>query len=398
VAIAATDIKRVIVIVLDSVGIGALPDADEYGDEGANTLGNLSRVINGLKLPHLEKLGLGKIESIEGLTTEITAMGAYGKMAEKSKGKDTTTGHWELAGIVTEEPFPTYPNGFPDEIIDKFTDLIGCGILGNKPASGTKIIGELGEVHLKTGKPIVYTSADSVFQIAAHEKVIPIERLYEICKIARSILTGKHAVGRVIARPFIGEPGNFNRTDRREDFSLLPPQPTMLDKVKKAGQSVQAVGKIIDIFAGQGVTESNHTVDNMESVDAMLAYMETEKPGLLFVNLVEFDMNYGHRRNPKGYAAELEAFDLRLPEILSNLQESDVLMITADHGCDPTFSGTDHTREYVPLLVYGEQIKKNYNLGIRESYSDMAVTITELLGVNSVENGKSFVDEILEVE
>ncbi len=397
-AIAATDIKRVIVIVLDSVGIGALPDADEYGDEGANTLGNLSRVINGLKLPHLEKLGLGKIESIEGLTTEITAMGAYGKMAEKSKGKDTTTGHWELAGIVTEEPFPTYPNGFPDEIIDKFTDLIGCGILGNKPASGTKIIGELGEVHLKTGKPIVYTSADSVFQIAAHEKVIPIERLYEICKIARSILTGKHAVGRVIARPFIGEPGNFNRTDRREDFSLLPPQPTMLDKVKKAGQSVQAVGKIIDIFAGQGVTESNHTVDNMESVDAMLAYMETEKPGLLFVNLVEFDMNYGHRRNPKGYAAELEAFDLRLPEILSNLQESDVLMITADHGCDPTFSGTDHTREYVPLLVYGEQIKKNYNLGIRESYSDMAVTITELLGVNSVENGKSFVDEILEVE
>lgn len=388
-------INRVILIVLDSVGIGALPDAVEYGDEGANTLGNLAMAVDGLDLPSLQKLGLGKIEKIKGLATDNKACGVYGKMAELSAGKDTTTGHWEISGIILEEPFPTYPDGFPTEVIDSFEEAIGRDVLGNKPASGTVIIEELGREHMETGKPIVYTSADSVFQIAAHEEVIPIENLYDFCRKARKILIGKHAVGRVIARPFIGQTGNFTRTERREDFSLKPTGPTMLDKIKEAGLKVQAVGKIIDIFTGRGITTSNHTVPNMESVDATLDYMDTNQQGLIFSNLVEFDMLYGHRRDINGYYQGLKDFDKRLPEIIDKMNEDDLLVITADHGCDPTYSGTDHTREYVPLLIYGEQIKEDYSLGTRSTFSDLAATITELLGTGLLENGDSFADEIL---
>ncbi|MFP4661920.1 MAG: phosphopentomutase [Halanaerobiales bacterium] len=389
------NIQRVILIILDSVGIGALPDADEYGDVGANTLVHIGQELGGLDLPNLEKMGLGKIESIEGLKSGIKVTASYGKMAEKSKGKDTTTGHWELSGLILEEPFPTYPDGFPPEVIDKFTEAIGRDILGNKAASGTRIIEELGKKHMETGKPIVYTSADSVFQIAAHEEIIPVEELYDICKKAREILTGKHAVGRVIARPFIGKPGNFERTERREDFSLKPIGETMLVKIEDGGQSVYAVGKIISIFAGNGITHSNHTVDNMDTVNAIVDYLEKMKEGLLFANLVEFDMIYGHRRDVKGYAAGLKEFDNSLPDIIKKMQEDDVLIITADHGCDPTYKGTDHTREYVPLLVYGDRIKGDYNIGVRTTFADLAATITEMLGVDSVENGESFAEEIM---
>lgn len=388
------NISRVILIVLDSVGIGALPDAKKYGDEGANTLVHIAEKLNGLKTPNLEKLGLGKISGIKGLSGNIKARGSYGKMAEASSGKDTTTGHWELAGIILEEPFPTYPEGFPPEIIEPFKEAIGRDILGNRVASGTKIIEELGEEHIKTGKPIIYTSADSVFQIAAHEDVIPVEELYNMCKKARQMLTGKHSVGRVIARPFVGTPGNFTRTERREDFSLEPPQETILDKINRAGMSVMAVGKIVDIFAGKGITVSNHTVANMDSVDATLDYMNKGNKGLIFTNLVEFDMVFGHRRNVEGYARALEEFDNRLPEIIDKMNRDDVLIITADHGCDPTYKGTDHTREYVPVLVYGDYIKSDVNIGTRSTYSDLAATISEMLNVEPVGKGKSFAKEI----
>lgn len=388
-------INRIVLIVLDSVGIGALPDAANYGDEGANTLGHIAKAVGGLNLPHLEELGLGKIGKIKGLSSDIKAGGVYGRMAEASAGKDTTTGHWELAGIILKEPFPTYPDGFPDEVIEAFQKAINREVLGNKPASGTEIIEELGEEHIKTAKPIVYTSADSVFQIAAHEEVIPVESLYDMCKKARKILTGKHAVGRVIARPFIGEPGSFTRTERREDFSLEPPGETMLDKIKQAGKPVLAVGKIVDIFAGKGITRYNHTVDNMDSVDATLDYIQLEQEGLIFTNLVEFDMVYGHRRDPEGYARALKEFDQRLPELIAKMDKDDLLVITADHGCDPTYKGTDHTREYVPLLLYGERIKKDYDLNTRGTYADLAATITELLGTEPVNHGTSFAREIL---
>ncbi|MFW5786713.1 MAG: phosphopentomutase [Halanaerobiales bacterium] len=385
-----TDIKRVILIILDSVGIGAMPDAAEYDDSGANTLGNIARELGGLNLPNLEKLGLGKIEEIKGIDSNLEVVGSYGKMAESSVGKDTTTGHWELAGIISEHPFPTYPDGFPPEVIKPLEKTIGRKVLGNKPASGTVIIEELGREHIDTGRPIVYTSADSVFQIAAHEEVIPVEKLYEICEKARNILTGKHGVGRVIARPFIGEPGNFTRTERRKDYSLNPPEPTMLDKIKESGLSVNAVGKIDDIFANKGITESNHTIDNMEGIDATLDFMKKEDEGLIFTNLVEYDMIYGHRRNVEGYANALKDFDKRLPEIMEKMKSDDILFITADHGCDPTYKGTDHTREYVPLLVYGKKIAKGIDLGTRETFADLAATITDLLSVGIVSNGKSF--------
>lgn len=388
-------IERVFVIVLDSVGIGELPDATDYGDKGANTLANLADEISGLSLENLEKMGLGKIHPIKGIDADIVASGSYGKMAAKSSGKDTTTGHWELAGLILEKAFPTYSEGFPPEVIDKFTKAIGRDILANIPASGTKIIEEFGEEHMRTGKPIVYTSADSVFQIAAHEKVIPVEELYEICKKARGILKDEHAVGRVIARPFRGEPGSFYRTDNREDFSLKPFKDTILDKVKNAGQSVYAVGKIIDIFAGRGISKSNHTVANMDSLDAMLDYMDELKNGLLFVNLVEFDMIYGHRRDVEGYANALKDFDRRLVEIMSKMQENDVLFITADHGCDPTYEGTDHTREYVPILAYGDKIRRDINIGVRETFADLAATIADLLAVEKPLAGESFAENIL---
>lgn len=390
-----TEIDKVVLIVLDSVGIGELPDAKEYGDVGANTLVNTAEAIDGFKLPNLEKLGLGKIEDIKGVDSKLKSRGVYSKMKEKSVGKDTTTGHWELAGLVSESPFPVYPNGFPDEVIEQFEEEIGKEILGNKPASGTVIIEELGKEHMESGKPIVYTSADSVFQIAAHEDVIPVEKLYEMCEIARDILQGEHGVARVIARPFVGELGSLNRTDRRKDFSLAPPEDTVLDKLKDNGVPVLAVGKIEDIFTNKGITRSNHTVDNMDSVDAIIDYLKEDKKSFIFANLVEFDMVFGHRRNAQGYAEALKDFDIRLPEILDHLNENDMLIITADHGCDPTFKGTDHTREYVPLLVYGDKIKEDYKLDVRESFADIASTISESFNLGSFKNGKSFLNKIL---
>lgn len=387
-------VKRVILIVLDSVGIGALPDARDYGDEGVNTLVHIAEHVGCLNLPNMARLGLGNLDNIPGVKPGEAA-GAFGKMAERSSGKDTTTGHWELSGIVLKEAFPTFPDGFPAELMQRFEAAIGRKTIGNYPASGTAILDELGEEHLKTGYPIVYTSADSVFQIACHEEIIPIEELYKMCRIARAMLTGPFGVGRVIARPFIGTPGNFKRTERREDFSLEPENRTVLDLVKEAGLEVMGVGKIIDIFAGRGLTQSNHTVPNMTSVDALLDFMGQEKPGFIFTNLVEFDMVYGHRRDVVGYAKALEKFDARLPEIIAAMHADDVLMITADHGCDPTHTGTDHTREYVPLLVYGEAVKAECNLGIRDSFADLGATVGELLGVQTPTEGKSFAVEIL---
>jgi phosphopentomutase len=389
------DFKRVILLVLDSVGIGALPDAGDYHDAGADTLGHIAAALGGLRLANLEKLGLGKIAPLQGVAADGSALGGYGKLAEQSAGKDTTTGHWEIAGIIKKTPFPTYPQGFPTTLMEQFSQIIGRGVLGNKPASGTAIIEELGAVHLKTGKVIVYTSADSVLQIAAHEAVVPLEELYDICQKARKLLNGEHAVGRVIARPFTGVPGSFKRTVNRRDFSLDPVEVTMLDRIKQAGYAVMGVGKISDIYNGRGLTESQHTTGNMDSVTATLHFMKVNRPGLIFTNLVEFDMNYGHRRDVDGYAAALRDFDRRLPELMTALQPNDVLMITADHGCDPTWKGTDHTREYVPLLVYGSKIKPDVNLGVRESFADIAATITELLAVEPVAHGRSFVGQML---
>ncbi|SFR02460.1 phosphopentomutase [Desulfoscipio geothermicus DSM 3669] len=373
--------KKVVIIVLDSAGIGALPDAAKYGDSGSNTLGNTARAVGGLKLPHLGQMGLGRLADITGVPPVDNPTACYGKMAELSPGKDTTTGHWEIAGIILDRPFPVYPQGFPPEIIEPFKKRIGRDILGNRAASGTAIIEELGEKHMQTGRPIVYTSADSVFQIAAHEEVIPVEELYRMCKIARELLTGEHAVGRVIARPFAGSPGAFKRTANRHDFSLAPPRPTVLELLQKNGREVAAVGKINDIFAGRGITKSIHTTGNMDGVDKTLQLMRQKVPGLIFTNLVDFDQQYGHRNDPRGYAAALEEFDRRLPEITNALGPEDVLFITADHGCDPTTPSTDHSREFVPLLVYGRGLKKGADLGTRASFSDVAATVADLFGL-----------------
>lgn len=386
---------RVILFVLDSVGIGALPDAPSYGDEGANTLANLASAAGGLHLPHLGGLGLGNIADITGVPPALNPAGCFGKMTEISPGKDTTTGHWEIAGLVLGKPFPVYPNGFPQELISSFINGINRGVLGNKVASGTEIIAELGAEHMRTGYPIVYTSADSVFQIAAHEEIIPVEELYRICRAARDLLTGEHSVARVIARPFTGQPGSFQRTPRRHDFSLLPPSPTILDILKENGYTVLAVGKINDIFAGQGITKSLPISDNMDGVDKTLVFAREENErGLIFTNLVDFDMLYGHRNDVSGYAQALEAFDRRLPEIMGVLRDSDILIITADHGCDPTTPGTDHTREYVPLLVYGPGVNPGVNLGVRKTFADVAATIMDLFHLPTP-NGTSFAKEIM---
>lgn len=388
-------VKRVILIVLDSVGCGDAPDAAAYGDEDANTLGNTSRVVGGLNLPNLEKLGLGHTTQIVGVLPVADTVGVYGRLTEVSAGKDTTTGHWELAGVVLERPFPTYPHGFPATLMSDFESRIGRKTLGNYPASGTEILKELGEEHIQTGHPIIYTSADSVFQIAAHEEIIPIDELYHLCEIARDLLTGEHAVGRVIARPFIGQPGSFTRTERRKDFSLEPHTETILDVVKAAGLEVIGVGKIEDIFAHRGLTQSNHTGNNMAGVDAILDFLGEDTSGLIFANLVDFDALYGHRLDPQGYAAALEAFDRRLPEIMGQMRPDDVLFITADHGNDPTSTSTDHSRERVPFLAYGPGIKHAHHLGTRATFADVAATVADLLDITWRGPGQSFATEIL---
>jgi phosphopentomutase len=387
-------IKRVTLIVLDSVGCGDAPDAAAYGDEGANTLGNIARAVGGLCLPHLAQLGLGQVTAIQGLPPQ-PASGAYGRLTEVSAGKDTTTGHWELSGVILERPFPTYPNGFPAGLVAAFEERIGRPTLGNYPASGTEIIKDLGEEHVRSGRPIIYTSADSVFQIAAHEDIIPIETLYHFCQVARELLTGEHAVGRVIARPFEGEAGSFSRTERRKDFSLEPAGATILDRVKAAGLAVLGVGKIEDIFAYRGLTQSNHTGNNMAGVDAILEFLAGDAAGLIFANLVDFDSLYGHRNNPQGYAEALAAFDRRVPELLAALRPDDVLIITADHGNDPTTPSTDHSRERVPILITGKGVRPNYNLGTRSSFADVAATIADLLAVPWGGAGKSFAQQLV---
>jgi len=388
------EVRRVIVIVLDSVGIGEAPDAARYGDEGSNTLVNTARAVGGLALPNLAHLGLGNLAEIPGVPAEPHPRGAYGIMVERSRGKDTTTGHWEIAGLILDRAFPTYPDGFPPEVIEPFERAVGRKVLGNKPASGTAILEELGEEHMKTGRPIVYTSADSVFQIAAHESVIPREELYAMCQAARQILQGEHGVGRVIARPFTGEPGSFKRTDGRKDFSLPPPRPTVLDRLSERGVHVHAVGKISDIFAGRGIHTAVHTKDNMDTVDKTLKAMaEIGEPAMIFANCVDFDSVYGHRNDAPGYARALEAFDARVPELLGALRSGDLLMIVADHGCDPTTPSTDHSREVVPLLVTGHGVRP-VALGRRETYADLAATVAEIFGCPAPEAGTSFFAEI----
>lgn len=374
---------------LDSLGIGELPDAKEYGDEGSNTLGHISYAVD-LGLPNLEKMGLGLLGDFRGIRRASKPYASYGIMSERSKGKDTTTGHWEMMGIILEEPFPTYPKGFPGDIIDSFRKAIGADILGNIPASGTEIIKILGEEHLKTGKPIIYTSADSVFQIAAHEEIIPLERLYEICKIARRILVSPHAVSRVIARPFVGKPGSFMRTVNRRDFSVDPPKSALLDKMKEAGLEVVGIGKIEDLFAGHGITSSIHIRSNMDGVDQMINQIDNADTGIIFTNLVDFDTLYGHRNDPAGYARALAEFDKRLPEITAAMREEDLLIITADHGNDPTTPSTDHSREYVPLLVYGKRVKAGVDLGTRKTFADIGQTIAEIFKMEKIEAGESF--------
>ena len=392
--------KRVILIVMDSFGIGEEPDADLFGDVGSNTLQSCTKG-NRFSAINLAKLGLFKIDgvvdnpAINELAEKEAAIiptGTYGRLREKSMGKDTTIGHWEIAGIISPEPLPTYPEGFPQEVLDEFTKETGVEVLCNKPYSGTKVINDYGDEHMATGKPIVYTSADSVFQIAAHEDIIPLEKLYEICRIARRILVGKHGVGRVIARPFIGNSGSYTRTSHRHDFSLVPPRRTMLDIMKDNGLSTIAIGKINDIFAGAGITEYEYTSGNAEGIQKTLEYMDKDFEGILFVNLVDYDMLYGHRRDIEGYAEAIAYFDKYLPEIIGKLREDDILMITADHGCDPGYTKTtDHTREYVPFLATGRNLSAG-NLGTRETFADVAGSILEYFGLNEKSEGKNMLD------
>lgn len=384
--------KRVFLIVLDSVGAGYLPDAASFGDEGANTLKTVS-ASPFFKADNMHSLGLGNIDGLDFLVPVENPRGAYGKIAEASAGKDTTIGHWEIAGVISKTPLPTYPNGFPKEVLDEFSKQTGRGVLCNKPYSGTEVIKDYGEEHLKTGALIVYTSADSVFQIAAHEDLVPPEKLYDYCRIARKILTGKHGVGRVIARPFIGKPGSFTRTANRHDFSIDPPAPTLLDAISGVGKDVIAVGKITDIFNKKGVTESIFTHGNAEGMQVTLDLGDRDFDGLCFVNLVDFDMLYGHRNDIEGYAKALTAFDTWLPSFLQKLGDEDMLFITADHGCDPGYPTTDHTREYIPLLVYGKHVAP-VNLGVGSTYSSIAATIAEYLGVDFKPVGKSFLSKI----
>ena len=387
--------KRVFLIVLDSFGIGAMPDSEKFGDIGVNTLASCAASPH-LRIPNLIKAGLGNIDGVQCLPKTDAPMGAVGRLAEASQGKDTTIGHWEIAGIVSDNPLPTYPDGFPEEILVPFREATGRGVLANAPWSGTAVIEQYGAEHMRTGDLIVYTSADSVFQIAAHEDIVPPEQLYEYCRIARKLLQGKHGVGRVIARPFIGEPGKFTRTSNRHDFSLEPPADTLLDALEKAGLATIGVGKIYDIFAGVGVGEHVYNKSNADGMNHTVNYAKKDFTGLCFVNLVDFDMQFGHRRDVDGYAKALTEFDAWLGDFLPTLQKEDVVILTADHGCDPAYTATtDHTREYVPLLVLGQGIQP-VNLGTRSSFADIAATVADLLGVALDTPGKSFAKDILE--
>ena len=386
--------KRIFLIVLDSCGIGQMPDSRRFGDVNVNTLASCA-ATGILNIPNLIQAGLGNIDGVSCVPAAENPTGAYARLAEKSMGKDTTIGHWEIAGLVSPDPLPTYPNGFPEEVLAPFRAATGRGVLANAPWSGTAVIEEFGEEHMKTGNLIVYTSADSVFQIAAHEDIVPPEQLYEYCRIARAQLQGKHGVGRVIARPFVGQPGSFKRTANRHDFSLEPPKATLLDAVKENGLASIAVGKIYDIFAGRGTTGHVYNQSNANGMEHALNYAKQDFTGLCFVNLVDFDMNFGHRRDPEGYARALNEFDAWLPGFLAQLGDEDLVMITADHGCDPGYAATtDHTREYVPLLVLGKQVKPA-NLGTRDSFADIAATVSQLLEVKLDTPGKSFREEIL---
>lgn len=388
------NIKRVFLIVLDSVGIGELPDADKYGDKGSNTL-KACYNTGKLNIPNMQSIGIFNIDGIDFGNKCNEPKGAYGRMAEASKGKDTTIGHWEISGIISEKPLPTYPNGFPKELVDEFEAKTGRKILCNKPYSGTQLLLDYGREHVKTGNLIVYTSADSVWQIAAHEDVVSVEKLYEYCQIARDMLTGEHNVGRVIARPFVGEYPDYKRTTNRHDFSLEPPKNTFLDEIKKAGLDTIGVGKIYDIFAGKGINDYTRTVNNSDGMAKTMQYADKDFKGVCFINLVDFDMVYGHRNNALGYTEALNAFDKELADLLGKLGENDVLMVTADHGCDPSTPSTDHSREYTPLLIAGNKIKTDINLGTRKCFSDIGKTVCDLLGVNSDIAGESFADKIL---
>lgn len=379
--------KRIFLIVLDSVGIGEMPDAAKYGDEGSNTLLAASRSPY-FSMPNMRKLGFFNIDGVQIGAREEHPAGAYARMTEVSKGKDTTIGHWEIAGVISNKPLPTFPNGFPQELIEEFEKQTGRGVLCNKPYSGTDVIRDYGEEHMKTGKLIVYTSADSVFQIAAHEQIVPVDEMYRYCEIARKLLTGANGVGRVIARPFEGTPGAFVRTVRRHDYSLEPPADTCLDLLTRAGLTVLSVGKIVDIFAGRGISEAVRTQGNEDGINKTLAYMDRDFEGLCFTNLVDYDMLYGHRNDVDGYAKALTYFDERLPELLSKLRKEDILMITADHGCDPSTPSTDHSREYTPFLLAGEPVQAGTDYGTRESFSDIAATILAYFGVEITCAGK----------
>ncbi|UYZ11848.1 phosphopentomutase [Brevibacillus sp. WF146] len=383
--------SRVFLIVMDSVGIGELPDAARFNDEGAHTLGHIAEHVDGFAVPHLQALGLGNIAPLRNVPAAEAPKAHWGKMKEISIGKDTTTGHWEIMGLHVSTPFRTYPNGFPAELIREFEQRIGRKVLGNKVASGTEIIEELGEEHMRTGDVIVYTSADSVFQVAAHEEVVPLEELYRICQIARELtLRDEFAVTRVIARPFVGKPGAFVRTANRHDYSVKPFAPTVMNRLVEAGLTSIAIGKISDIYADEGITRSIRTKDNMDGVDQLLKTMNEEFTGLSFVNLVDFDAKFGHRRDPEGYGRALMEFDARIPELLGALGDGDLLIITADHGNDPVHHGTDHTREYVPLLVYHKGIVQGSDLGVRGTFADVGATIAENFGVKAPEIGESF--------
>jgi phosphopentomutase len=386
---------KVVLMVCDSLGVGEAPDAGEYGDQGADTVGHAAAAVGGLDLPTLGSWGFGRLTEIAGVAAVDPAAAVAGRMAERSAGKDTTTGHWEMMGVVLDHPFPTYPDGFPAEVIDAFVVAIGRGVLGNKPASGTEIIEELGSEHLETGKPIVYTSADSVFQIATHKRVVPLDQLYTWCQQARGLLNGEYAVGRVIARPFDGEPGSFFRTKERRDYALPPAGPTVLEALERAGVRTMGVGKIEDIFSRRGLVDSDHTGDNDASLDATVRFLrEAQGPTFVFANLVDFDMVYGHRRDAEGYARCLERLDARLPEIVAELGEDDWLFLTADHGCDPTAAGTDHTREFTPLVAFSPGGTTGHRLPDRASFADLGATIATLFGIPSVGPGHSFATDL----